>query len=398
MTSKPFRDRDYLQDQQGDIYQVIGSIHPQGKVIALLKYKRVNPEEGIQIHKNLIPSNDPISRVRNHELMYWTQKPTLDVFIRVLPNYSSKSAEENIRENRYTNFNTVFQMKLIQIPCDQIKQHWHPQQRLQEILTIFQTGSFEEKQKLDRLERETIEVGLSLTELFTIPIDDIGVTGSILWQSQHEKSDIDIIIYGNENANKILQSPLVLSSEKRGLRRYRTTEILPLAEKMALKTGRPMEECFEYIYHKKYLFFYNKRKVSITFAPKLMELIHYPFFDPNTIFSALKPVRIQAKIKNSRWGYFYPSIFEIDCLDVLEGKEIVQKSTISRLMVYEHELVGFFASGDTVEIRGLLQQASKVPSFYDESLINTFQIFLGGQETFGNEYIRPITEKMDLNG
>ena len=80
-----------------------------------------------------------------------------------------------------------------------------------------------------------------------------------------------------------------------------------------------------------------------------------------------------------------------------KGKEIVQKSTISRLMVYEHELVGYFTSGDTVEIRGLLQQASKVPSFYETSLIDTHQIFLGGQETFGNEYIRLITEKNDIN-
>ncbi|UYP47087.1 hypothetical protein NEF87_003372 [Candidatus Lokiarchaeum ossiferum] len=398
MKFQPFRDRDYIQDKQGGIYQVIGSIHPQNKVIALQKYQRISPKDDPEIHKRLIPVNDPISKVRNHDLMYWKQKTTAEEFIRVLPNYSSKSAEANIKSHSFKNFNSVFQMELIEVPYEQILHHWHPQQRFKDLLLIIEKGSLQEKQNLDRLERETVEVGLNLNELFGIDLDHIGVTGSILWESHHNKSDIDIMIYGIGATKKIVEASLNISSHKRGLRRYKTTEILPLAEKMALKTGRDMEECFEYIYRKNYLFFFNQRKVSITFAPTFSELIHYPFYYSDTIFSSLTPIRIKAKIKNNRWGYYYPSLFEIECIEIMEKKFEIYREEITRLMVYEHELVGHFRTGDFVEIRGLLQKATNVPSFKEIGAIDTFQIFLGGQETFGNEYIHLITIEEDLNG
>ena len=397
MKFQSFRDRDYIQDNQGGIYQVIGSIHPQNKVIALQKYQRITPTEDPEIHKQLIPSNDPISRVRNHDLMYWKQKTTSEEFIRVLPNYSSKSAGENIKKHQFKIFNSVFQMDLIEVPYKQILNHWYPQQRFMDIMAVFEKGTFQERQHLDRLERETVEVGLSLVDIFGISLKNIGVTGSILWQAQHDKSDIDIMIYGIDSTKKIINSSKIVSSDKRGLRRYRTTEILPLAEKMALKTGRSMEECFEYIFKKNYLFFFNQRKVSITFAPTLSELVRYPFYYNDTQFISLKPIRLRAKIKNSKWGYYYPSIFEIECIEIVREDLGISHQKITRLMVYEHELVGHFRDGDIVEIRGLLQKANNVPAFTEILAIDTYQIFLGGQETFGNEYIYLITGNEDYS-
>jgi len=63
---------------------------------------------------------------------------------------------------------------------------------------------------------------------------------------------------------------------------------------------------------------------------------------------------------------------------------------ITRLIVYEHELVGYYKKGDIVEIRGLLQEGINVPNFNDLKPVKTYQILVGGQETFGNEYIRLI--------
>ncbi len=383
-----FQDRDYLQDVKGDIYQVIGSIHIKEGIFALQKYKKVSPEESQNTHQKFIPSDDPISKVKNHEFRYWKQKGTNDLFIRILPNYSSKSAVANIEQNVYKSFSTIFQMQMIVIPRNQILKHWKPQQRFKELLSGFSSKNFNEIQKLDNLERETIEVGITLESFFNIDILKIGITGSILWNAHHEKSDIDIMIYGTE-FTKIINSIKKLSAESKGLRRFKKIEILPFAEKMAIKTGLPMEECFEYIYKKNYLFFFNNRKVSITFAPNLQEILRYPLFSPETIFKSIKSITIQAKIESCEFGYYYPSLYKISC-EVIKDEKKFSPLDITRLIVYEHELVGYYKERDIVEIRGLLQECINVPNFNDLKPITTLQILVGGNETFGNEYIRLI--------
>jgi predicted nucleotidyltransferase len=383
-----FQDRDYLQDIKGDIYQVIGSIHTKEGIFALQKYKKVSPKESQNTHQKLIPSDDPISKVKNHEFRYWKQKGSSDLFIRILPNYSSKSAISNIEQNVYKTFSTIFQMPMIIIPRSQILNHWKPQQRFKELLLRFASKNFSEIQKLDNLEREAIEVGITLESFFNIDISKIGITGSILWNAHHESSDIDMMIYGTA-FTKITNSTKEISTESKGLRRLKKIEILPLAEKMAIKTGLPMEECFEYIYKKKYLFFFNNRKVSITFAPNLQELLRYPLFSPGTIFKSIKSITIQAKIESCEYGYYYPSLYKISCVKITDEKKI-RPLNITRLIVYEHELVGYYKNGDVVEIRGFLQECINVPNFNDLDPINTYQILVGGQETFGNEYIRKL--------
>ncbi|MHA1562526.1 MAG: nucleotidyltransferase domain-containing protein, partial [Promethearchaeota archaeon] len=355
---------------------------------ALQKYKKVSPEESQNTHQNFIPTDDPISKVKNHEFRYWKQRDSNDLFIRILPNYSSKSAGANIEQNVYKSFSNIFQMQMIIIPRNQILNHWKPQQRFKELLSGFASRNFSEIQKLDNLEREVVEVGITLETFFDIDISQIGITGSILWNAHHEKSDIDIMIYGTE-FSKIVNSTKKLSAESKGLRRFKKIEILPLAEKMAIKTGLPMEECFEYIYKKNYLFFFNKRKVSITFAPNLQELLRYPLFSPETIFKSKKRVTIQAKIESCEFGYYYPSLYKISCEKIKDEKNY-SPLDITRLIVYEHELVGYYKNGDDVEIRGLLQECINVPNFNDLNPIKTYQILVGGQETFGNEYIRLI--------
>ena len=372
-----FQDRDYFQDVKGDIYQVLGSIHFKKGIFALQKYKKVSPKETQEIHEKLVYSEDPISLVKNHNFRYWKQIDSGDLFIRILPNYSSKSAENNIKQNSYKSFSTIFQIPMIIVPRTKIVKHWKPKQRFKELLSKFASNEFEDKRNLDKIERQAIEVGITLESFFNINISEIGLTGSILWRAHHEFSDIDIMVYGKE-FNKIIKHKGKLSAEGKGLRSFNKIEILPLAEKMAIKTGIPMEECFEYIYKKNYLFFFKNRKVSITFAPNLSEILRNPLFSQETVFKTVRPINIKAQIESCEYGYYYPGLFKIKCDD----------EKITRLMIYEHELIGYYNEGDTVEIRGLLQECINVPDFNDLNSIKTYQVLLGGQETFGNEYIR----------
>ncbi len=394
-----YRDRDYLQDEKGDIYQVIGSLHPENGLYALQKYKRVEfkSEEAMENFLAQVP-RDPISKVKNHPLRFWVQKHTGDNFVRILPNYSSKSAENNMKNHPYAQKSTIFQMDMIQVPHEAIEHHWKPQEKLLELQTAIQSNNFKEKRQLDSLHRKTLEVTYSLEAAYNINVNQVGITGSILWNSHHEKSDIDLMVYGKENIRKMRSSSPKqdLSPTSKGLRNFLKVEMMPLAEKLSIKTGLPLEECFEYVYRKPHMYFYNNIKVSITFAPTVLELPTYPLFTKNTIFQSMQPAKIKARVLDSSWGAYYPSLFEIECLDIdylkkssKEKKmEKIRKENLKRLLVYEHELVGYYGKNDVVEIRGLLQMAKNVPNYSTLHEEDCFQVLVGGKETFGSEYVR----------
>jgi len=401
LKSKIFRDRDYFEDVHGDLYQVIGSFHLRGQVFALQKYKRVQSSRANadEILKNL-PYN-PLEEIRPHKFRLWIQKGTKNYYFRILPNYSSISAQNNIRENSYSQFCSIFQRKMIMVPYSQIIHHWRPEDRLQELtgwmisLSLKKKIMAEKLTQFDNLERECIEMVSSLSAMFKIDLSDMGVTGSILWKGHHPESDIDLMIYGHQNCKKILNSSVLSPSgpfsRKKGVRRYTKLEILPLAQKMSVKSGLPMEECFDYIYHKPYLMFYNERKISLTFAPSYLELPKCPLFTPDSRFISFDVCCVQAQIVSDEWGFDYPGLFNIKVFNILQCPPKFRKDAdkITRLLVYEHEFVGFYRSGDKVEIKGMLQRVEQVPDYERPwELIDTYQILVGGVETFGIEYIK----------
>ncbi|MHA1521094.1 MAG: hypothetical protein ACTSRK_13000 [Promethearchaeota archaeon] len=391
-----FRDRDYLQDENGDIYQVLGSVHfPQG-ILALQKYKRVMDSESEinRVKFALQGLDNPLQNVKTHQFRLWVQKNTQDKFARILPNYTSIAADQNMRNNPYCQFSPVFNRELLLIPRNAITTHWKPEIRLRSLLHTIEKGSFEERQNLDTLERETVEVALTLNSLFNIPLKDMGVSGSILWDSHHDQSDIDMMIYGQQNRKRLFESSNLPSDQGTGLRKIRKIEIYPLAKKMSVKSGLSFEDCFVHIYHKPYLFFFRERKISITFAPLPLELVRCPLYLPETRFEELGPCHFRGHILADDWGYDYPGLFAISVDEVIKSPSSHPQAAknVTRLLVYEHEFVTYFHPGDEIEVKGLLQVAHKVPDYGSPQVnLDTYQILVGAVETFGNEFIQIIS-------
>jgi uncharacterized protein len=398
-----YRDRDYLQDLEGHIYQVIGSVHPEKGVFALQKYAQVkndhehgkDPIESPRIEDYPNRAHSLLNK-HQHPISFWKQKGTDDKYIRILPNYSAEAAAFNIKNHKYQQFSHIFQMPMIQVPKTEIKIHWKPELKFQEFQNVFNKGSFKQKQSLDKLQRETLEVGYLMEEEFNVNVANLGITGSIVWDGQHDHSDLDFNIYGYANTQKIINHP-PLDSEKKGLRGYRKIEILPIAEKMAIKTGLPMEECFEYIYKKPYHIFYRDRKVSLTFVPNLSEILQLPLYHKDTMFENQQPCTVRGRIVSSEFGYYYPGLFQIhveEIVDKLSGKNspndtnLIEPKQISRLLVFEHENVGYYRENDRIEIQGLLQKCTMVPNFKTLEPVETYQMMVGTKETFGHEYVR----------
>lgn len=386
-----FRDRDYFQDTQGDIYQVLGSLHFKEGIFALQKYKRVGENEINEMESRLAEQNNPLRGIKEHLFRIWIRKDSKEKFVRILPNYTSYSANDNIKESHYSKFCSIFKRQLIIVPRENISLHWSPTERLKDLFHKINSENFATKQSLDKLEREAIEVSLILHEYYAIPLNQIGITGSILWNSHHEQSDIDLMIYGHYNREKFYSSDQKITADSKGLRKYHKVEMYPLAQKLSIKSGMPIEDCFMNYYEKPYLFFFHQRKVSITFAPSLTELVRSPLYTPDSQFIDLGLCRMKAKIVSDEWGFDYPGLFEIEVESFfhLPANISLQKQDVTRLMIYEHEFVGYYQKGDEVEIQGLLQHARGVSQYRNpQNLMDTYQILVGGVETFGNEYVK----------
>lgn len=304
-----FRDRDYIQDIHGDLFHVLGSLHFGHEIFALHKYHPISPsiveKDGDQslLYHSIRNSYavDPISHSQHPTPLIWKQKSINTPYLRVLPNYSSLSVDLNSRSHPYTRVSSIFNHPLIHIPRDQIQHHWIPAMRFHELLAIIDRGSFSMKSQLDVLERECIESALEITDFFSLPRMEFGISGSILWSGQHDLSDLDLIVYGWDNTKAIYYSRLSPAPDQHGIHGITLSERWGIAGKIAIKTGLSPEICFQQLTRKPTLLKFNHRRISLTCVPTYAEIHHCPLFQQNSTFHSLGPCIIEYSSSNDTW-------------------------------------------------------------------------------------------------
>lgn len=152
-----FRDKTYIQLANGLLFNVTGYLHPPGFVYASLKY--------IDGKK-------------------WT--------------HGYEKAKAFLRESHPDLVD-----EYIRVPVDQIQQVFDPQTRWAEL---------ERNQYRSPLLPEALQLGRQLRVLLHIPdsttesVDtEFGITDSLLWSEGHAESDIDLVVIGRSNANRLMK-------------------------------------------------------------------------------------------------------------------------------------------------------------------------------------------------
>jgi len=175
----------FLVTNEGLVFEVKGNLHPETHHIAYLRY--VIDTSGDR------KSNDGISYRKIYPL---------------------KDREVYLRRNypQYLRFDSRHKRVLQVVPLDYVEYILSPVDALVQFR--------DRGEHLNDLQRATIELAESLVDAFGIPWDSIGVTGSQLVGLATEKSDIDLVVYG-EQAGKTLYRSLKENSELiNGLERY----------------------------------------------------------------------------------------------------------------------------------------------------------------------------------
>ena len=173
------REGDFIETSKGLVFDVKGLIHPPNRIIAFLRYF---PDEKGERKRN----SERYSKVYS---------------------LSKRYALLAKRFPQYLVYDPVFDETLCEVPVDDVKKHYKPAQKLQELRS---------SSSPDKLENLTLQLTKLLKENANIPWNAIGISGSIMARLHKPSSDIDIIIYGSKNCRKVYSTMRNLLGEKQG--------------------------------------------------------------------------------------------------------------------------------------------------------------------------------------
>jgi predicted nucleotidyltransferase len=166
------KDRDFLETPEGLLFCVVGYLHPPGRSVAYLKYTPADAGK-------------------------WARGDV--AYRRELPYYHVRHVRRTLtwleaEHPRYLWTDPATGLRFSHVPQDAVVRHYVPEQRLAEIVT----------RPADALERETRDLATLLVKAADVPLEALGVSGSILLGLHNPAfSDIDLLVYGADHARRL---------------------------------------------------------------------------------------------------------------------------------------------------------------------------------------------------
>ncbi|MEN3048031.1 MAG: nucleotidyltransferase domain-containing protein [Candidatus Caldarchaeales archaeon] len=175
---RPLRDKDCFVTSEGWIFSVLGDVHPRDRVWAVLKY---------------VPGPGP-----------WRSADGR-TYTRLLVEYSVRELLRTIDFVRsvrpdYVHLDLSVGSEVIAPPLAEVTRVFRTKERALELLRS------RESLPENSLERRAVELIGWLSEASGVPEEGFGVTGSILLGIAHQGSDVDLIVHGESNSERVLNA------------------------------------------------------------------------------------------------------------------------------------------------------------------------------------------------
>lgn len=343
-----FRDRDFLQTEEGFFFCVVGPLHPPDRIISYLKY---------------VPSKFGV----------WGKGEKR--FKRVMRSYTIPNLLEtfSLLEINYPHHlfhSSFYNIVMTAVPQEYVAKHYKPEEKLAQL---------QQASRLDPLQNKLKRVTSFLAETSNVSPDFFGVTGSILLDiHQPAFSDMDITVYGSKNSlavksalieNYALSSSSVKRLEKKALKAWCTRKArrYPLTQDEALK-----------IYERKWnlgtfedtLFSVHPVKLEQEVAEEYGEKTYYP----------VGHATIRAVVYDNTDYLFLPSIYCIGEAKIVEGPQVTD---ILEVVSYESLYDSLGEVGESIMVRGKLEHVVDNKTGREHH-----RILVGSPEGKGMEYIK----------
>ncbi len=353
--NRGFYDRDFIEDDNGLIFAVVGSMHPRDRVISYLKYT-------------------PSSRV---EKKIWSRSGVW--YERVLPYYGARSVLENSCSRLesvapdYIVYDEVLGTKMIEVPLKHVRKHYKPEYRLKEIF----------REQRDELEEATVELVDLISEYTGVPKEYFGVTGSILLSIHNPKiSDIDLIVYGLSNSFRVREFLKSDSRVEAGVYRLEG-EVL---KKYALEATRayPLSIDEAIKLYSKDLWNRGVFKGRFFSIHPVLRDWESPEKYGDRVYRSLGLIEAECRVYSTRYAMFTPSIYLVDEFRVIKSS-FKGSLDIREVASYESVYADIARDGEWIRVRGKLELVKDL-----KKGVEYHRVLIGSFDAGGKDYVKPM--------
>lgn len=290
------REGDFLESVEGLFFDVKGDCHPPDRVISYVRY---------------------VPDVRGD------RKKEGRVYRKI---YDLKERSTFLREYfpHYVYFDPVFQRKLQGVPLERVRRMYYPREKLAELVHA---------EERDVLQENTVQLSQGLG----LPVETVGVSGSVLVGLHTAGSDVDLVVYGREYCVKGYERLKTLR-ERGVLQEFDSEEA---CKKAQFRWGFASDELVR-LEQKKVLHGLFQEK---EYFVRLLKEEYMRYGDVQYV--PLGKARLTAVITDDTEGIFTPCCYEIEDSSV-EG--------VSKLVSLRGRFCEQVKKGDTVTARGTVEK------------------------------------------
>jgi len=320
---------DFLETFEGLIFDVKGLVHPPNKIIAFPRY---------------FPSET--GKREKDGRFYCKVYSILERYQLLQTNF-----------HQYLVFDPVFDDTLCEVPVEAVEKHYQPVKRLRELRNA---------DRLDELESLAVHLAEMLKENANVPWSSLGVSGSIMVGLHTPESDIDLIVYGSKNCQKVYCAlKEMLKNETSILKPYNQRYLERLFDFRSKDTYMSFEDFVRTESRKvlqgKFLssdyflrFVKNWNEVNVKYGDIRYKKIGY--------------ATIKARIADDSEAIFTPCKYEISHVETLEG---VHVKPLLEIASFRGRFCEQARKGEIVIARGKIERVTMQEREY-------YQILLGG--------------------
>jgi len=331
------RDRDAIITKEGLIFRVFGNVHPPDAYICDVEYAP----------SGIFKSNNP-KAFRNCGK---------NVFYKFYEDEGFKYVKNTYP--RYLIFHEMLRTMVVGVNHSDVVKAEKPEDKLRKLIKM------EPKDKLIAALNDALEYVKQSSNLST---ENFGVFGSLLHDFYHPRfSDLDLIIYGRENACKLRET----------LQELYRDEHSPLKnEFQGTEHIRGKHWKFQNYSAKEYLWHQRRKMIYALFKDrKGVRLIKTEFepvkdwkeinneYDPKTRILRKDWVKMFARVTENSDAPFIPSIYGIEPLNILTGAKC--SDDVRRIVSYLEEFRMQACKDEKVYVEGNLEEViTKEDSFH----------------------------------
>jgi predicted nucleotidyltransferase len=341
------KDRDYIRTVENLFFCVVGYTHPPDRILAYLKY---------------MPSIEG----------KWGHGQR---FMRMLKRYDAQSVAEGFKllEEKYPHYlyhDQINGITFSAVPLKFIAERYHPEEKVK---------AFTTRKDLDSLEKKTFSLIKILSKKSEVPMEKFGVTGSILINIHNPAfSDIDLTIYGRENALAIKEAILELEKEK-VLHSFQGKEAAEWIKKKEGFFQLNPQQAKLLLERKWNIGFYKGTRFSIH---PIREESEIKEMYGNEKFRSRGFSLIEAIVGNADESLYLPCKYELKNVQILEGEKV---ENVREVISYEGLFCHFAEKGERIRVSGKLEEV--IPKKGQQY----HRILIGSPEAQAKDFIHIIT-------